>query len=127
MSTPTETKLMAELQQIVDMCMGDGLDYCRSLTEPKPLKPHELEGHAALIRGCFMGIAHKARAVMIMRAANYHVNLIETLTNTVRELNHWHNWRAQENSGYAGSDGWRHTDAILNQARAVLAAAKGEA
>lgn len=57
-------ELKRELRQIIDMCTGDGLDYCRSLTEPKPLQPHELANHASYIRGCFMGIAHKAKATM---------------------------------------------------------------
>jgi hypothetical protein len=57
-------KLRRELHEIVDMCMGDGLDYCRSLTDPKPMEPHELESHAAVLAGCFMGIAHKARSAL---------------------------------------------------------------
>lgn len=57
-------ELVNQLGQIADMCMGDGLDYCRGLTEEKPQTQAGLEMAARGLRGLFMTIADKANAAI---------------------------------------------------------------
>jgi len=58
----THDELLKRLDEIAAMCMGDGLDYARALTEEQPQTQAGLEMCARGIRGLFMTIADKARA-----------------------------------------------------------------